>query len=214
MTGIFILKKGYVLSSLMVPLIGGTFFWSLYTAKSFEPLSGFVNLSSVFEVQRGEDTEDVIRMRAGHPVTWSQRFVTLEFAIRYIPLTSFSNLSRRRYAQNDETLYVAPEDERTDYVCINDLIIVKFLILYLVSTSYGELVQWSSEVSICSYGTESYSHFGAQYRKTAVCTSGIERCFTTTVATFEKGPNTGEQRIRNAKQQEERGCRSYPAQAL
>lgn len=27
-----------------------------------------------------------------------------------------SNLSRRRYAQNDETLYVAPEDERTDYV--------------------------------------------------------------------------------------------------
>lgn len=23
---------------------------------------------------------------------------------------------RRRYAQNDDTLYVAPEDERTDYV--------------------------------------------------------------------------------------------------
>ncbi len=29
----------------------------------------------------------------------------------------FSNLNRRRYAQNDDTLYVAPEDERTDYVC-------------------------------------------------------------------------------------------------
>lgn len=28
-----------------------------------------------------------------------------------------SNLNRRRYAQNDDTLYVAPEDERTDYVC-------------------------------------------------------------------------------------------------
>ena len=27
-----------------------------------------------------------------------------------------SNLNRRRYAQNDDTLYVAPEDERTDYV--------------------------------------------------------------------------------------------------
>lgn len=27
-----------------------------------------------------------------------------------------SNLNRRRYAQNDETLYVAPEDDRTDYV--------------------------------------------------------------------------------------------------
>lgn len=30
--------------------------------------------------------------------------------------TMSSNLNRRRYAQNDETLYVAPEDERTDYV--------------------------------------------------------------------------------------------------
>lgn len=29
-----------------------------------------------------------------------------------------SNLNRRRYAQNDDTLYVAPEDERTDYVCL------------------------------------------------------------------------------------------------
>ncbi len=27
-----------------------------------------------------------------------------------------SNLNRRRYAQNDETLYVAPEEECTDYV--------------------------------------------------------------------------------------------------
>jgi len=52
----------------------------------------------VFEVQRGEDTADVIQLRAGHPVTWSQ-----------------SNLNRRRYAQNDETLYIAPEDDRTDY---------------------------------------------------------------------------------------------------
>jgi len=52
----------------------------------------------VFEVQRGEETVDVARLREGHPVTWSQ-----------------SNLSKRRYAQNDDTLYVAPEDERTDY---------------------------------------------------------------------------------------------------
>jgi len=40
----------------------------------------------------------VLRMRAVHPATWSQ-----------------THLNRRRYAQNDETLYVAPEDERTDY---------------------------------------------------------------------------------------------------
>jgi len=98
MTGIFILRKSFVLSSLLAPLLGGTLLWAWYEDKAFRPLSKYVNLGSVFEVQRGEDTADVVRLRHGHPVTWSQ-----------------SNLNRRRYAQNDETLYVAPEDERTDY---------------------------------------------------------------------------------------------------
>ncbi|KAF8955390.1 hypothetical protein BDZ97DRAFT_1674228 [Flammula alnicola] len=98
MIGIFILRKSYILSSLLVPLLIGTVAWSWYVDKSLQPLSKFVGLSSVFEVQRGEETADVLRLRAGHPVTWSQ-----------------SNLNRRRYAQNDDTLYVAPEDERTDY---------------------------------------------------------------------------------------------------
>ncbi|KAJ2919488.1 hypothetical protein MD484_g945, partial [Candolleomyces efflorescens] len=79
-------------------MIGATCAWSWYVDKSLKPLSNNVSLSSVFEVQRGEETADVTRLRAGHPVTWSQ-----------------SNLNRRRYAQNDDTLYVAPEDERTDY---------------------------------------------------------------------------------------------------
>ncbi|TFK24082.1 DUF221-domain-containing protein [Coprinopsis marcescibilis] len=98
MIGIFTLRKSYIISSLLVPLLIGTVCWSWYVDKSLKPLSKFVSLSSVFEVQRGEETADVLRLRAGHPVTWSQ-----------------SNLSRRRYAQNDDTLYVAPEDERTDY---------------------------------------------------------------------------------------------------
>ncbi|KAF8876644.1 hypothetical protein BD779DRAFT_1804233 [Infundibulicybe gibba] len=98
MTGIFTLRKSYILSSLLVPLLLGTVLWSWWVDRSFRPLSKFVSLSSVFEVQRGEETADVSRLRAGHPVTWSQ-----------------SNLNRRRYAQNDDTLYVAPEDERTDY---------------------------------------------------------------------------------------------------
>ncbi|KAF8154629.1 hypothetical protein B0H34DRAFT_752640 [Crassisporium funariophilum] len=98
MIGIFTLRKSYVLSSLLVPLLAGTVAWSWYVDKELRPLSKYVGLSSVFEVQRGEETADVTRLRAGHPVTWSQ-----------------SNLNRRRYAQNDDTLYVAPEDERTDY---------------------------------------------------------------------------------------------------
>lgn len=98
MTGIFTLNKSYVLSSLMTPLILFTLYWAWSIHWTFKSLSKYVSLSSTFEVQRGEDTDDVIRLRAGHPVSLSQ-----------------SNLSRRRYAQNDETLYVAPEDDRTDY---------------------------------------------------------------------------------------------------
>ncbi|KIJ56329.1 hypothetical protein M422DRAFT_219460 [Sphaerobolus stellatus SS14] len=98
MTGIFTLNKFLVLSGLMTPLIAFTLYCGWTMDKEFQPLSNYVSLSSTFEVQRGEDSDDVLRLRAGHPVTLSQ-----------------SNLSRRRYAQNDETLYVAPEDDRTDY---------------------------------------------------------------------------------------------------
>ncbi|OCH92402.1 DUF221-domain-containing protein [Obba rivulosa] len=98
MIGIFILKKAYISSSLVAPLLAGTVLWSWSTYKRYRPLSKYVNLSSVFEVERGEDSADVMHLRSVHPVSWSQ-----------------SNLNRRRYGQNDETLYVAPEDERTDY---------------------------------------------------------------------------------------------------
>ncbi|KAJ7148636.1 hypothetical protein C8R43DRAFT_512491 [Mycena crocata] len=105
MTGFFLLqntyassKLSYAITTMLAPLLAGTVLWSWYVDKALKPLSEFVSLSSVFEVERGEETADVLRLRAGHPVTWSQ-----------------SNLNRRRYAQNDDTLYVAPEDERTDY---------------------------------------------------------------------------------------------------
>ncbi|THU93310.1 DUF221-domain-containing protein [Dendrothele bispora CBS 962.96] len=98
MFGFFLVSKSIVLATLLVPLIGCTAIGTWYFYVKFAPLSQYVNLSSVFEVERGEETEDVARLRMGHPVTWSQ-----------------SHLNRRRYAQNDDTLYVAPEDERTDY---------------------------------------------------------------------------------------------------
>ncbi|KAG0698644.1 hypothetical protein DFH29DRAFT_810066 [Suillus ampliporus] len=98
MIGILTLRKCYIMSSLLVPLLVATAIWSWYIHETFKPLSSAVCLSSVCEVERGEDSADVVRLREGHPVTWSQ-----------------SNLMRRRYAQNDDMLYVAPEDERTDY---------------------------------------------------------------------------------------------------
>lgn len=48
-----------------------------------------------------------------------------------------SNLSKRRYAQHDDTLYVAPEDERTDYVCLLLLLSVLLSASDSVSTSHG-----------------------------------------------------------------------------
>ena len=99
MTGFFLLSESLKLAGTLFVLLAGTVLWSWWVYRSYKPLSKFVSLSSVFEVERGEEAADVLRIRAGHPVTWSQ-----------------SNLNRRRYAQNDDTLYVAPEDERTDYV--------------------------------------------------------------------------------------------------
>jgi len=98
MAGILAINKAYVLAGLLGPLILFTVWWGWTIDKTFRPLSSYVSLCSAAEVQRGEDTEEFIKLKAGHPVTRSQ-----------------SNLSRRRYAQNDDTLYVAPEDEHTDY---------------------------------------------------------------------------------------------------
>lgn len=82
MTGFFLLSKSFVLSSLLVPLLAGTVIWSWWLHKSLTPLSDYVNLSSVFEVERGEESADVARLKLGHPVTWSQR---LEYTLSHNP---------------------------------------------------------------------------------------------------------------------------------
>jgi calcium permeable stress-gated cation channel len=81
MTGIFILRQAYIISTLVTPLLVVTVFWSWYIDKMFTPLSKYVSLSAVAEVQRGEETTDVVRLRAGHPVTLSQRYTFLSVAL-------------------------------------------------------------------------------------------------------------------------------------
>ena len=144
MTGIFLLKKGIVLATLMIPLLVGTLAWSIYTARVFKPLSKNVNLSSVFEVQRGEESEDVIRMRAGHPVSWSQRCVPIPQTLA--SLISCSHLNHRRYGMNDETLYVAPEDEHTDYVSLPSGFVLDDNLDPFISLSR----QWQTGIVACS----------------------------------------------------------------
>jgi calcium permeable stress-gated cation channel len=73
MFGIFTLRQSWILSVLLGPLIVGTVVWAWQVEKKFRPLSKYVSLGSVSEVERGTDIAEVMRLREGHPVTWSQR---------------------------------------------------------------------------------------------------------------------------------------------
>lgn len=78
MSGIFILRTSWWLSVLVAPLLGSVVIWAWHVDRTFRPLSKYVALSSVCEVQRGEDAADVVRLKTGHPVTWSQRCACVE----------------------------------------------------------------------------------------------------------------------------------------
>lgn len=84
MIGILTLRECYVMSSLLAPLVLATAAWSWYIHKTFGPLSNAVCLSSVCEVERGEEAADVVRLREGHPVTWSQRYNGNVFAFKLL----------------------------------------------------------------------------------------------------------------------------------
>ncbi len=76
MTGIFLLKNKLVFASFMAPLVVFTCYWGWTTDSDFAGLSQYVSLSSLFEVQRGEATSEVAKLKSGHPVSLSQRSVT------------------------------------------------------------------------------------------------------------------------------------------
>ena len=98
MTGIFSLRQPFWPSVAMLPLLAYTVWWAFVTNRDFGPLSEYLAISSICEVDRGGEAEDVVGVRDENQVTRSE-----------------SSLSHRRYAVNDETMYVAPSDKRTDY---------------------------------------------------------------------------------------------------
>jgi hypothetical protein len=73
MTGIFLLRASFIAAGFLGVLLGGAVVWSWYIYRLFGPLSKFVGLNSVCEVQRGEEAAEVTKLKTGHPVTWSQR---------------------------------------------------------------------------------------------------------------------------------------------
>ncbi|KAK4703754.1 calcium permeable stress-gated cation channel, partial [Phenoliferia sp. Uapishka_3] len=97
MGGLLLVRKAFLLSGLVVPLLAATAYstWKMHAV--YAPLSRYVNLSQACEVSHGSPS-DIIKLRRGHPVTRSQ-----------------SNLQRARYAHNDEGVYVVGKNPHTDY---------------------------------------------------------------------------------------------------
>lgn len=62
MTGLFLLKTAYIIATCMAPLIGFTVYWSWRMYQRFEPLSTFVSLSFIADVQKGESAESALRV--------------------------------------------------------------------------------------------------------------------------------------------------------
>jgi hypothetical protein len=94
-TGLFSLRKKPTAVLFMVALLGYTSWWGYVMNRDFTPLSEYTALCNICEVQNGEGAGDV----AGIPEA----------------PRSQQHLNLRRYAVNDDTLYVAPADSRTDY---------------------------------------------------------------------------------------------------
>ncbi|BEI86180.1 hypothetical protein CcaverHIS002_0604670 [Cutaneotrichosporon cavernicola] len=94
-TGLFSLRKKPTAVLFMVALLVYTSWWGYVMNRDFTPLSDYTALSNICEVQNGEGAGDV----AGIPEA----------------PRSQQHLNLRRYAVNDDTLYVAPADSRTDY---------------------------------------------------------------------------------------------------
>jgi hypothetical protein len=99
LTGLFSLRKSFWLVGFMVPLIAYTIWWGWTMSRDFDPLSKYLALSNICDVQRGEEPVEV---------------VAIGNADDQLPQT-LSGLNHKRYSVNDDTLYVAPADKRTDY---------------------------------------------------------------------------------------------------
>ena len=119
-----------------------------------------------------------------------------------------SNLNRRRYAQNDETLYVVPEDQRTDYVSARATLVMRAH-SHVGLQSQPPMANWYS--GVLKY-VDHYSKlditlmmFVPQYWKTKIRPSCTERRSPSTMAALEEGANANEQRFGHCKRQGEVG---------
>ncbi|GAA5968552.1 hypothetical protein JCM11641_007678 [Rhodosporidiobolus odoratus] len=98
MLGLFTVRKAFLLSGLVIPLLVATAYTIWRLGATYAPLSRFVNLSQACEAEHGAGAEDVVKLRRGHPVTTSQ-----------------TELSRGRYGHTGEGVYAVAKNPSTDY---------------------------------------------------------------------------------------------------
>ncbi|GAA5902674.1 hypothetical protein JCM6882_004039 [Rhodosporidiobolus microsporus] len=98
MLGLFTVRKAFLLSVLMTPLLISTIYTVWRLGETYGPFSRFVNLSQACEAAHGVGAEDVVKLRQGHPVTSSQ-----------------TQLSKGRYGHSGEGVYAVAKNPSTDY---------------------------------------------------------------------------------------------------
>lgn len=88
LAGLFTVRKAFLLSALIVPLLLATSYAIYRSGMTYGPLARFVNLSQACEIAHG-GAGDIVKLRRGHPVTRSQ-----------------THLNRGRYKHSGEGVYV------------------------------------------------------------------------------------------------------------
>ena len=121
-----VLKRSFVLSFLVAPLVIFTVTWSVYINKSFRGLTKYVNLSAVFEVQRGgrdgrrftltrRTSGDVVAKvyRVHHvPTVIADSSLALSIDIDTLRMMTHYTLPRRMIAQTMCVLFFASVEHR------------------------------------------------------------------------------------------------------
>ncbi|KAF8312131.1 DUF221-domain-containing protein [Clavulina sp. PMI_390] len=93
MIGVFSLSKSFILSTLMAPMLIFTIWWAWYMDRKFTPQSQYVNLDSVYEVQRG-GTDEMARLTGGELVSSSHTYSQPPMSNFYYGVL---NTGKRRY---------------------------------------------------------------------------------------------------------------------
>lgn len=117
---LFSVRKQLLLSALTLPLLAFTAWFGRFLDRTFGPLSDYVNVSSIAEVDRGAP----FHIGRGPTVDMGRGAIQKENKNPLLALRddntrsldpSQTVLSRKRYAAQDETLFVAQRDRHTNY---------------------------------------------------------------------------------------------------